>query len=151
MFAYIPFEENDCKQNMFLLLRHYTNFGEEALTFYEEDNTEREIEIKSILKQESFREKVYQALSSQTISQYYNTKSIGYNNFKKQLKGKQYRDEFFDKYICVMRLGKNVRAYTNRYLNIVINYSGLEKIRNYKFNKEEVNIEDFSNKDREIV
>ena len=59
MFAYIPFEEKDCKQNMFLLLRHYTNFGEDALNFYEEDNTERAIEIKSILKQESFREKVY--------------------------------------------------------------------------------------------
>ena len=59
MFSYIPFEEKDCKQNMFLLLRHYTNFGEDALNFYEEDNTERAIEIKSILKQESFREKVY--------------------------------------------------------------------------------------------
>ena len=90
-------------------------------------------------------------MSSQTISQYYNTKSNEFNNFIKQLKEKQYRDEFFDKYICVMRLGKNVRAYTNRYLNIVINYSGLEKIRNYKFNKEEVNIEDFSNEDRETV
>lgn len=174
MFSYIPFEENDCKQNMFLLLRHYTTFGEEAFNFYEEDNTERAIEIKSILKQESFREKVYQALSSQTISQYYcipndntdSTKSIsssqgnyiknekileGYNYFQNKLKEKQYRDEFFDKHICVMRLAKNVKAFTNRYLNIVINYSGLEKIRNFQFNKEDINIEDFPNEDKEIV
>ena len=51
-----------------------------------------------------------------------------YKKFCEELKNLSFRNNFFEnKNICVGRLSKSIKAFTTRYLQIVINYSGIEK------------------------
>ena len=117
------------------MLRHYIGRSKISIPFYYEEPTEeRYKQINCILKQDSFRENVYKVFSFQIIQYYYqnndqHTKQIieSYNSFCNDLKDLNFI-YCFDKQICVIRLAKGVKASTNRYLQIAINYAGIEKL-----------------------
>ena len=79
-----------------------------------------------------------------------------YNKLCENLNDSTFRDNFFNNTICVGRIAKNLKAFTIRYLQIVINYSGIEKDifqRNLI-----VDVKDFSqeilaiiNKEKEVI
>ena len=50
-----------------------------------------------------------------------------YNKFCVNLSDSTIRDNFFNNTICVGRIAKSLKAFTTRYLQIVINYSGIDK------------------------
>lgn len=143
---------NDCHKMMILLLRHYVQFSDKLIQlYYYQPVEERYLEIINILKQKSFRENVYNIFSSKIIKDYYcidesNKESIGeknntkqplnvvtkqiidaYSAFCEKLGKEEFRNAFFDKQICVMRLEPSIKGFTNRYLQIAINYSGIDK------------------------
>lgn len=49
----------------------------------------------------------------------------GYEELTKILENKTKRSEFFKKTFTVMNIPTNSKGYTNRYLQIVLNYSGI--------------------------
>ena len=50
-----------------------------------------------------------------------------YNKLSNKLSEPNYRDSFFNNTICVVKIAKSLKAFTSRYLQIVINYSGIEQ------------------------
>ena len=78
-----------------------------------------------------------------------------YKKFCEELKNLSFRNNFFEnKNICVGRLSKSIKAFTTRYLQIVINYSGIEKnipSNNLSLTKKEFSKEELAliNKDKE--
>ena len=50
-----------------------------------------------------------------------------YNKFCVNLSDSTIRDNLFNNTICVGRIAKSLKAFTTRYLQIVINYSGIDK------------------------
>ena len=72
-----------------------------------------------------------------------------YKKFCEELKNLSFRNNFFEKNICVGRLSKSIKAFTTRYLQIVINYSGIEK--NIPSNNLSLTKNDFSKEDLALI
>ena len=72
-----------------------------------------------------------------------------YNKFCVNLSDSTIRDNFFNNTICVGRIAKSLKAFTTRYLQIVINYSGIDKDNLPKNLTAEV--KDFSKEDLAII
>ena len=81
-------------------------------------------EIKTILEEPSFQENIYKIMTSAIIKKLFND-TRGYEELTKILENKTKRSEFFKKTFTVMNIPTNSKGYTNRYLQIVLNYSGI--------------------------
>ena len=81
-------------------------------------------EIKAILEQPSFQENVYKIMTSTIINNLCND-TKGYDDLTKILENKAKRSDFFKNTFTVMNIPSNIKGYTNRYLQIAINYSGI--------------------------
>ena len=183
IFDLFPFDGSYI-ENLKFIIKNIKECDWEELAFYSTRFSELFNQIQSILKQPSFREKVYDIFSSKVIQDYYqlkdeykqiqqlymitnpNNKNISqvnimseeiikeYHKFCDELKNSAYRNNFFEKNICVGRLSKRIKAFTTRYLQIVINYSGIEKdmpSNNLSLTKKEFSKDDLAliNKDKE--
>ena len=142
-YSYIFINGNSHKQ-IILLLRHYIQFTETAIQMYYQPVKTRYTQIINILKQKSFRENVYKIFSSKIVKEYYcistqkennpqlnvmTKKTIdSYEKFCRELSNEEFRNHFFDEHIYVMRLETSIKGFTNRYLQMSINYSGIDKI-----------------------
>ena len=79
-----------------------------------------------------------------------------YNKFCVNLNDSTFRDNFFINTICVGRIAKSLKAFTTRYLQIIINYSGIEKdnlLKNLIVDVKDFSQEDLAiiNKDKEVI
>ena len=183
LFDLFPFDGSYI-ENLQFIIKNIKECDWEELSFYSTSFSELFNQIQSILKQSSFREKVYDVFSSKVIQGYYQlkdeykqiqqlymitnskNKNISqvnimseeiikeYKKFCDELKNSSYRNNFFEKNICVGRLSKSIKAFTTRYLQIVINYSGIEKdmpSNNLSLTKKEFSKDDLAliNKDKE--
>lgn len=72
-----------------------------------------------------------------------------YNKFCDNLNDSSFRDNFFNSTICVGRIAKSLKAFTTRYSQIIINYSGIEK--NIFPRNLTADVKDFSKEDLTII
>ena len=155
-------------ENLQFIIKNIKECDWEELSFYSTSFSELLNQIQSILKQSSFREKVYDVFSSKVIQDYKQIQQLymitnsknkiiimseeiieEYNKFCDELKNTSFRNNFFEKNICVGRLSKSIKAFTTRYLQIVINYSGIEK--NIPSNNLSLTKNDFSKEDLALI
>ena len=166
-------------ENLFFELREIVNIDYSEHRFYYDSCNVIYEEIKAILNQFSFRENVAKIFSSEIINDYYQMKNEykdiqnkyvttnsdnkteyllnivseriiqSYRNFSEQLLNEKFRNHFFDNCICVGRIKKSLKAFTNRYLQIIINYSGIDNLQfSFKRDLSELTI---SQEDKDII
>ena len=167
LFDLFPFDGSYI-ENLQFIIKNIKECDWEELSFYSTSFSELLNQIQSILKQSSFREKVYDVFSSKVIQDYKQIQQLymitnsknkiiimseeiieEYNKFCDELKNTSFRNNFFEKNICVGRLSKSIKAFTTRYLQIVINYSGIEK--NIPSNNLSLTKNDFSKEDLALI
>ena len=178
IFYLFPFK-NNCTARLKFIIKNINQGNCSDFEFYDIPFSELHNQIQSILAQPSFRQKVYEIFSSKIIKDYYQLKeeylkvqkdniitnskneSISqvnimsdviineYNKFCVNLSDSTIRDNFFNNTICVGRIAKSLKAFTTRYLQIVINYSGIDKDNLPKNLTAEV--KDFSKEDLAII
>lgn len=184
IFYLFPFK-NNCTARLKFIIKNINQGNCSDFEFYDIPFSKIHYQVQSILMQPSFREKVYLIFSSKIIRDYYQLKEEylkiqrdnmitnsknecisqvnimseviinEYNKFCVNLNDSTFRDNFFNNTICVGRIAKSLKAFTTRYLQIVINYSGIDKDnlpKNLTADVKSFSQEDLAiiNKDKEI-
>ena len=178
-FKLLPFD-NTSQENLGFVLKHIANISYSDIVFYSQSCLVMSKQIMTILSQNSFRINVSEVFASTIIQDYYqlrneykeiqerntiinskdevisnvNIMSEGiikeYYKFSNKLKNETFRNDFFEKNICVGRIAKSLKAFTTRYLQILINYSGIEK-NEYSGDLSKIKKEDFSQEELAMI
>lgn len=165
-FKLLPFD-NTSQENLGFLLKHIANISYSDIVFYSQSCLVMREQIMKILSQNSFRTNVAEVFTSTIIQDYYQLKNENkeiqekntimsegiikeYYEFSNKLKEETFRNNFFEKNICVGRIAKSLKAFTTRYLQILINYSGIEK-NEYSGALSEIKKENFSQEELAMI